>query len=439
MLTREENELITRVGPDTPMGRAMREYWLPLVLSGEVETDGAPLRVRLLGEDLIAFRDTQGNVGLVDAFCPHRRAPLFFGRNEEDGLRCVYHGWKFDKSGACVDMPSEPPDSLFREKVKVTAYPTRERNGVVWAYLGKRADLPDLPALEWNLVPAEQRQITKRVQYNNWVQSVEGGIDPSHSPFLHSLLKRDVANVRDRVIKQKRPQNYEFIETDYGLRLGTQRPYDDRRDFWSITHLLMPFYNVFNRLSAEGAPSLGGFAWVPMDDATTLVWAFTWNPLRALRREEIDEDDLVALGGGVHPKPDEYLPPNSEPGGAFRLISRRENDYFLDRATQREERFSAVPGLTMQDASLQEGMGPVCDRSQEHLGISDSAIIQARRCWLKAARGSAGPGAAPQGSASPASYRVRAAGVLCPRDEAWTSAGIDWVTAAPDARAPALT
>jgi len=419
------------------MGMALREYWLPLALSGEVEVDGAPLRVRLLGEDLIAFRDSGGGVGLIDAFCPHRRAPLFFGRNEEGGLRCVYHGWKFDRSGRCVDMPSEPADSLFRTKVAITAYRTRERNGIVWAYLGSRAVPPELPAIEWNLVPAEQRHITKRVQYNNWVQSVEGGIDPSHSVFLHAKLKRDPASIRDRFFQARQPLNYEFVETEYGLRLGTRRAYDEQRDFWSITHLLMPFYNVFNGSNAGSAPCLGGFAWVPMDDATTMVWAFTWNPVRPLTRAEIDEDDTMALGGGVHPKPQDYLAPNSQPGGAFRLISRRENDYLLDRETQRTARFAAVPGLSMQDVSLQEGMGPICDRTREHLGTSDTAIIQARRCWLKAARAPA-EHTGPQGSEAPATYRVRAAGVLHPRDAAWTLAGIDWVSAAPDARAPSL-
>ncbi|MDE3075125.1 MAG: Rieske 2Fe-2S domain-containing protein, partial [Chloroflexota bacterium] len=176
MLSPEQNELIARVGPGTPMGAVMRRYWLPVLLSEEVEADGPPLRVRLLGEDLIAYRDSDGRVGLLGEHCPHRGASLFFGRNEASGLRCVYHGWKLDVSGRCMDMPNEPLDSSFRAKMRQLAYVCRERNGVVWAYLGP-AQPPDLPAIEWNGVPATQRYVTKRVQECNWAQAVEGGID----------------------------------------------------------------------------------------------------------------------------------------------------------------------------------------------------------------------------------------------------------------------
>src|SRR5215203_6850857 len=159
MLNREENELLTRVGPGTPMGELMRQYWQPVLFSSEIpDIDGAPLRVRHLAENLLAFRDSTGAIGLVDNHCPHRGASLFFGRNEESGLRCVYHGWKFDTFGACVDMPNEPPESNFRSKVKVTAYPLVELNGIVWTYMGPRNTPPPLPQIGWSLVPASQRQ-----------------------------------------------------------------------------------------------------------------------------------------------------------------------------------------------------------------------------------------------------------------------------------------
>ena len=227
MLTREQNELIVRVGPGTPMGNVLRAYWLPAVLSDEVEADGTPLRVRLLGEDLIAFRDSNGGVGLIQNNCPHRGASLFFGRNEQAGLRCVYHGWKFSIDGTCLDMPNEPPASDFRERVRALAYPTRERNGVVWAYLGPSDLIPELPSLEWNLVPPAQRYITKRVQECNWVQAVEGGIDPSHSGFLHASLHVDVSAMspRDRYRLDKRP-HFALLETPYGLRIGARRAAD---------------------------------------------------------------------------------------------------------------------------------------------------------------------------------------------------------------------
>jgi phthalate 4,5-dioxygenase len=419
MLSRAENELITAVGPGTPMGNALREYWLPAVCADEVIADGTPLRVRLLGEDLIAFRDSTGRVGLVEAFCPHRRAPMFFGRNEEDGLRCVYHGWKFDADGRCTDMPSEPPDSLFKEKVRIAAYPCRERNGVVWAYMGTRTELPELPALEWNLVPEPQRYMTKRVQYCNYVQAMEGGIDPSHVPFLHGTLQHDPGNI----FQLDRSPRFELLETSYGLRIGTCRRIGEGRLHWNITHFMMPFYNAFAVPNGAAEPSIGGFAWVPMDDTTTMAWCFTWNPARPLTPDEIDERTAVArLGGGVHLRAQDLLPPTSEPGGAWRPIGGKENDYPLDRAAQRTERFAGVPGLSLQDVSLQEGMGAISDRSREHLGTSDAAIINARRLLLRAARGT------PQGRDTPASYHVRALGLALIPDEDWTAAASAFVT-----------
>jgi phthalate 4,5-dioxygenase len=420
MLSRAENELITQVGAGTPMGNALRRYWFPAVRADEVSADGTPLRIRLLGEDLIAFRDTSGAAGLIEAFCPHRRAPMFFGRNEEHGLRCVYHGWKFDVTGRCTDMPSEPPDSLFKDKVRIGAYPCRERNGVVWTYMGSSPELPELPELEWNLVPAEQRYITKRVQYCNFVQALEGGIDPSHVPFLHGTLERDPANV----FAQDLNPRFELLETAYGLRIGTCRRIGKGRVHWNITHFMMPFYNAFAVPNGAVEPTVGGFAWVPMDDTTTMAWCFTWNPARPLAPEEIDERGSVArLGGGVHLRAEDLLPPTSEPGGAWRPIGSKANDYLLDREAQRTRRFAGVPGLSLQDVSLQEGMGPVSDRSREHLGTSDAAIINARRLLLRAARATTPV----QGRDAPRSYRVRALGVpLAPADD-WTAAAADWI------------
>src|SRR6476469_262318 len=153
MLTADDNDLVTRIGPGTAGGDVIRSYWLPVLLSNEIQPDGPPLRIRLMGEDLIAFRATSGSVGMVQNACPHRGASLFFGRNEEDGLRCVYHGWKFDVDGSCTDMPSEPTESNFKTKVRARAYPCRERNGVIWTYMGTQTPAPELPAFEWNTVP----------------------------------------------------------------------------------------------------------------------------------------------------------------------------------------------------------------------------------------------------------------------------------------------
>src|SRR6266536_6368011 len=190
MLKQEDNELVTRTGPGTPMGNLMRQYWIPAMLSSELpEPDCTPVRVLLLNEKLIGFRDSNGEVGLLANHCPHRGASLWFGRNEECGLRCVYHGWKWDVHGNCVDMPNEPPESNFKDKVKAVAYPCREAGGVVWAYMGPPEQQPEvLPQFEWTLVPPEQRVVSKLLQESNWVQGLEGGIDSSHVSFLHSNL-----------------------------------------------------------------------------------------------------------------------------------------------------------------------------------------------------------------------------------------------------------
>ncbi len=189
MLSREENQLLTRVGRGTPMGDTLRLYWIPALLAQEIaEPDGPPVRVRLLGEDLVAFRDSKGRIGLVDEFCPHRLASLYFGRNEEGGLRCVYHGWKFDVEGRCVDQMNEPPESQFCHKVHLTAYPTVELGGIVWAYLGPPERTPAPPRFAWTQAPASHRMVSKVIQENNWLQSLEGGLDTSHAPIMHRLL-----------------------------------------------------------------------------------------------------------------------------------------------------------------------------------------------------------------------------------------------------------
>jgi phthalate 4,5-dioxygenase oxygenase subunit len=421
------------------MGAALREYWLPAVLSSEVPApDSDPLRVRLLGEDLIAFRDSQGRVGLIQHNCPHRGASLFFGRNEENGLRCVYHGWKFDVTGQCVDMPNEPAESDFKHKVSAVAYPTQERNGVVWAYMGPRAEWPCLPDLEWNLVDDRQRYVTKRVQECNWTQATEGGIDPSHSGFLHAPLHVDASAVtpRERYRLDKNPR-FSLLETGYGLRIGARRAVDDAHYFWSVTHFLMPWYNAFSGGGGqEPQPSVGGFAWVPMDDYTTMAWCFTWNPLRALDEDEYM--DTPRVRGGVHLPPSARMPATSAAGGAWRPVANRQNEYLLDRELQRTRRFFGVPGISAQDSAVQESMGRIANRASEHLGSSDSAIIRVRRLWLQAAENHQN-GLTPLGLKHPQSYRVRATGFVIERQADWTTAAEDWVTARPGASAPLLS
>src|SRR5215208_2336172 len=216
MLSRHDNELITRIGPGTPMGELMRRYWLPAMLSEELpEPDCPPVRLKLLGEELVAFRTTSGRPAVLDTWCPHRNANLFWGRNEEDGLRCVYHGWKFDADGACVDMPNEPPRSRFAEKIKQPAYQAVDKGGFIWVYMGAQDPPPALPNFEWMHVPESQRHVHKRFQDCNWLQNLEGEVDSSHAPFLHGSV--GPGGLLPYNSNADRQPVFQVLETDFGV------------------------------------------------------------------------------------------------------------------------------------------------------------------------------------------------------------------------------
>jgi nitrite reductase/ring-hydroxylating ferredoxin subunit len=431
MLSPEDNALLTRVAPGEPMGQLMRQYWLPILLATELpEPDGPPLRVRLLGEDLVAFRDTAGRVGLLAEHCAHRGASLYFGRNEECGLRCVYHGWKFDADGNCVDMPSEPPESTFKDRIHQTAYRCLERGGVVWAYLGARPDPPPLPDLEWSLVPEAQRYLSKRYEACNWAQALEGGIDSSHSGFLHSLVgSEDYLTHQRRGMRYKtvdKHPSFETVDTDYGVLIGARRDAAEEGYYWRITQFLMPFYTILPPYGES--PLLSGHAWVPLDDENTMAWTVTWHPLRPLAPAELAR---FAAGPGLHLPPGSFLAPTVVAGSAWRPTANRDNDYRLDRSLQNRLYFG-VAGVALQDQAVQESMGPIYNRSKEHLGTSDGAIIQVRRRLLDAARGLRDGRVTPPGVEQAAAYRVRSAGVVLPRDVPWVEGAGDHLAAPPD-------
>src|SRR5579859_561625 len=216
MLSAEDNALITQTSKGTPMGELFRRFWLPVLLPEELpEPDCPPIRIKVMGEYLVAFRDTNGRVGLVEAFCPHRRAPLFYGRNEECGLRCVYHGWKFDAEGTCVDMPSEPPDSDFRDRLTIKAYPTHEVGGLVWIYMGPRECQPERPPmLEWTELPASRVRIVKWFHENNYMQGIEGDIDTAHVSFLHSDARPEAVQTRNNSVNVNGQLRNFFREAD---------------------------------------------------------------------------------------------------------------------------------------------------------------------------------------------------------------------------------
>jgi phthalate 4,5-dioxygenase len=407
LLTPAENERITRVGPGTPMGTLMRRYWHPACLSSELpERDGAPIRVRLLGEDLIAFRDSTGTVGLVDAFCPHRRAPMFFGRNEACGLRCVYHGWKFDATGACVEMPSEPADSLFKTKVSIAAYPTWEGGGIVWAYLGPKDQQPAPPDYEFVRAPSTHVSHAKLFQDCNWLQAFEGSLDSVHSGFLHCDDLHD-----ETLIRSRRP-DVAFETTASGLR-GAALHEIDAGTYARTFHYMMPAHMIRGRtlnrsLGPEPLPTESGQLYVPIDDDRCFLYNYllSYLPEVPLTPAFVDARNTM-YGRG----PGDALP-------GFRLRRNRGNDYLIDRAAQKTQTFSGITGMNTQDIALQECMGATYDRSKEHLATSDRVIIAARRMLFDAMdaaeRGEAVPGS------DPASYRhVRGGDQVIERNADW--------------------
>jgi phenylpropionate dioxygenase-like ring-hydroxylating dioxygenase large terminal subunit len=423
MLSREDNERLTRVGRGTPMGTLLRRYWIPAALAWELpEPDCPPVRVKLLGEELIAFRDSAGHLGLLAERCPHRQASLFFGRNEDCGLRCVYHGWKFDVEGRCVDMMNEPAETTFAHKISTTAYPTVEAGGVIWAYLGDAEARPPVPHFAWTQAPATHRHVNKVLQESNWLQGLEGGIDTSHAPILHRVLAagstRPGFAPTDPFVRGKAP-TLEVDLTDYGYRYAGLRPLDDGTIHVRAYHFILPFHQI--RPARTGASkNLGGAAghmWVPMDDETTMV--FNWE--HSVTAPFTDEDRLDRrLGNG----------PLEVDQTTFRSRRNRDNDYLLDRQVQRTETFTGIDGVNVQDRAIQESMGPIADRTREHLGPADQAIIQARRVLLQATR-TAEAGGTPPGVHS-TYYTLHPAEAVLPH-------GADWrALMAPGARAHSL-
>lgn len=420
MLSHETNLRMCLVGPGTPMGKLLRAYWLPLLYSHELpEADGPPRRIRLLGENLVAFRDSAGRVGLLDHHCPHRRASLFFGRNEGQGLRCLYHGWKFDIEGQCLDMPNEPDDCAFKAKVRARAYPCRELEGVIWTFMGEGLP-PEPPDLGWARAPLQRKSTLSYQRECNWVQAMEGDFDSSHLGFLHREFAPGAAQRRFekvaegdalRALTQLDPQPLiEVSETDIGVVYGARRRSPADGDYWRITQFMLPFYT--------SVPAYDGMnrlkIWVPMDDTHTMVWEANWS----------HKDLSPEQQRGWHKRigPSGFLPDDGSWLGRGRLAAHAGNDYLIDRERQRSVNFSGMESVTpVQDGAMQESMGALVDRSQEHLSASDAAIIRLRASLLQAAaaleQGQAAPGAR-----DPGLYRAHGEQVLLRAGESWHEA-----------------
>jgi phthalate 4,5-dioxygenase oxygenase subunit len=416
MLTAEQNALITQTNRGTPMGDLFRRFWLPVMHPDEVPTpDSPPIRTRLLGEDLVAFRDSNGQVGLVGAFCPHRRGPLFYGRNEDRGLRCVYHGWKFDTEGTCVDMPSEPADSNFKDKVHLKSYPTYEWGGVIWAYMGPAEQQPERPPLmEWGLVPPSSRRVVKNFQECNYLQALEGDIDTAHVSYLHQSFKPDPRNggvVRAEGRVDKAPKLM-VLNHPSGFAYGGRRNVDPGGYYWRVTQFLWP---SFAFIPAFSWPKTCTYT-VPVDDHHCFRFSFAYNIEGPLPE---DARSWIAPGEG--------LGPWSRHWGQFKfadgvmidtwlLEQTKDNMYGLDRERQRTESYTGIVGIPTQDRAMTEGMGYICDRTGEHLGTTDIAVIAARRGLIDMAVALQN-GSEPYCAAHPEAYRLRALDVLSPEGQ----------------------
>jgi phenylpropionate dioxygenase-like ring-hydroxylating dioxygenase large terminal subunit len=368
------------------MGNLLRRYWTPACLSSEIpEPDSPPIRVRLLGENLVAFRDTDGKVGLVDEACPHRGASLYFGRNEECGLRCVYHGWKFDVDGACVDMPSEPATSTFKHRVTLTAYPVHESGGLVWAYMGPKETMTPFRDFGTDTLPPEHVVAYKQLTKTNWIQAIEGNLDTTHISWLHQF--DGVDDIPDdgsdkpgypsnamtwKFWRHDRAPRLEVEDTWYGFKYAGIRTTPNGNTNVRVTAWVVPYTTI---IAAVPFSTRQGML-VPIDDEN--CWRYVFNTQVDANPHNYGGAGLFDVVPYVRRNPGTDILPRD-----YTL----ENDYRIDRDVQRKGTFTGVEDFVSQDLMVTESMGPICDRTKEHLGTTDKAVIRLRKTLLALARG----------------------------------------------------
>jgi len=417
MTTAKEGEELTRIGPGTAMGALMRCYWMPAALSSELVRDGAPVRLMLLGEKLIAFRDSAGRVGVMDHRCPHRCASLFLGRNEEGGIRCIYHGWKFDVAGNCLDMPSLPPPG-FKEKVKAKAYKVVERAGVVWVYMGARAEAPPLPAFEVLDLPEDEIRVGFIQRDCNWLQALEGEIDTSHFGFLHAghVEADELAEdepVRHTVIN--RAPEYHLADAPWGTQYAGYREVGPGQTYWRFGNFLFPFWT--QAPNGEFGSHMHARGWVPLDDGHTMFCYLWWKRgTSSMTLPQPAFKDGRPIGGTG--RGSKLLPNTTDWLGRWRMAANASNDWGLDRAAQQSNAiYSGIDGIHLQDQAITESMGPIVDHEWEHLAPSDQMITRTRRRLLMAARALRDKGVLPPGAEDPQVYREARSGYFVSDDK----------------------
>ena len=382
MLTQRENEFLTQTGRGTPMGDLFRRYWHPFLLQSELpENDGPPVRVKLLGENLIAFRDTEGRVGLIQEACPHRGASLYYGLNGDCGVMCIYHGWKFDVEGNCVDMPSDIPGSRFKEKVHITSYPTLESAGAIWAYMGPPDKQPPPPNFLPNVLPEENYVVMRTPIYCNYLQSIEGNVDSTHLGTLHlyydNLVPGDMEYDRpghpsvrfsQHMTGTEKYARIEVQDTDYGYRLIAVRKTPKGNQHVRINNLALPVMSWIAQQARTGLL----FTQLPVDDHNCMRvgwWMSPDQPISDQQRAAIQANQMIR-----------------DPEDPRRRLKRLDNDYMQDREAQRNVHPPGITPIPEQDYCVTESMGPIMDRTREHLYHGDAAVIRLRQMLAKAAR-----------------------------------------------------
>jgi phthalate 4,5-dioxygenase oxygenase subunit len=425
-MNREDNEILSHTGPGTPLGELMRRYWIPALLSRELEADGAPIRVRLLGEDLVAWRDSAGRPGLFDEHCRHRGTSLYWGANAEGGLRCWYHGWKYDVDGNCLELPNDPNGERLKGKVKQKAYPCVERGGVVFTYMGPRERQPAFPEIEWANLPEGQVYVSKRLQDCYWLQGLEGDIDSSHIGFLHGVQTMQKATEYDmseqtKLVSGDVHPKFEVVHKENGLLQGAKRSADAGSDYWRIGGWLLPCFTLLPGF--PGDSPLGGHSWVPVDD--NKVWAFgvNWHPKRKLTADELRQYH-EGTPTGLH---------STMTPGSFIAARNKSNGYADPESPPTKQPWQRVTIFQDQDTAVTESMGAQFDRTEEFLCGSDIVIVNVRRRLIAAARELAEGKEPPT---DPKGFRLRGLSCVLPKD---TPSFADAVAEALDARPETFT
>jgi nitrite reductase/ring-hydroxylating ferredoxin subunit len=410
MLTREQNELLTRIGPGAPMGDLLREYWVPACRSAKLEVDGAPERVRLFGENFVAFRATSGRVGFIAEGCPHRCASMALARNEEDGLRCIFHGWKVSVEGKCVDTPTEPEErrERFAANVPVRSHPVREAGGLIWVYLGKHKDNPPrFPDYEFTHLPESHIQPRRGIIKTNWLQGLEALLDSAHVTYLHaanlgSPIGRQVFKAESDYMLDNGSPAFEFLETPYGFREGALREQKNNVCYARIREVSLPFFSFIP--STPGGAAIVCCS-IPIDDETTAQWYILYNP------HEPFEGERMGMYGTTSGDPDYF---NSDMGD-------RSNLWNQDRKAMKDGHWSGIVGRgnAYEDFAVQESMGPIVDRSREFLGSCDHVIIRARSQLLRAVNHYQDSGETSFNGPEVKFDRIRAISFAYPKGEDW--------------------